>query len=105
MSKTLREVFSQVKPGEQQVGAMEAAKEGIQAVAPGLSLREIFSDIKAEMKDQLAHGAHELAAALFNGSPFVMYARGGRDDNEPQQGLPETQQEMKQERDRGGLEM
>ena len=104
MSKTLREVFSQVKPGEQQIGAMEAAKEGIQAVAPGLSLREIFSDIKAEMKDQLAHGSHELAAALFNGSPFVMYGRGGHDDG-PQHGLPETQQEMKQERDRGGVEM
>lgn len=104
MSKTLREVFSPVKPGEQQVGAMEAVKEGIQAVAPGLSLREIFSDIKAEMKDQLAHGSHELAAALFNGSPFVMYGRGGHDDG-PQHGLPETQQEMKQERDRGGLEL
>jgi hypothetical protein len=103
MSKTLREVFSQVKPGEQQVGAMEAAKEGIQAVAPGLSLREIFSDIKAEMKDQLAHGSHELAAALFNGSPFVMYARGGHDEG-PQHGLPE-QPELQQERDRGGLEM
>ncbi len=104
MSKKLREVFSQVKPGEQQVGAMEAAKEGIQAVAPGLSLREIFSDIKAEMKDQLAHGSHELAAALFNGSPFVMYARGGHDEG-PQHGLPETQQEIQQERDRGALEM
>ncbi len=104
MSKTLREVFAQVKPGEQQVGAMEAAKEGIQAVAPGLSLREIFSDIKAEMKDQLAHGSHELAAALFNGSPFVMYGRGGHDDG-PQHGLPETQQEMQKERDRGALEM
>lgn len=104
MSKTLREVFSQIKPGEQQVGAIEAAKEGIQAVAPGLSLREIFSDIKAEMKDQLAHGSHELAAALFNGSPFVMYGRGGQDDG-PQHGLPEAQQELQQERDRGGLEM
>lgn len=102
MAKNIREVFGQAKAGEQQIGAMEAVKEGIQAVAPGLSLREIFSDIKAEMKDQLAHGSHELAAALFNGSPFVMYARGGRDDNEPQPGSPEVQQ---QERDRGGREL
>lgn len=102
MAKNIREVFGQVKAGEQQIGAMEAVKEGIQAVVPGLSLREIFSDIKAELKDQLVHGSHELAAALFNGSPFVMYARGGRDDNEPQQGSPEVQQ---QERDRGGREM
>jgi hypothetical protein len=102
MAKNIREVFGQAKAGDQQIGAVEAVKEGIQAVAPGLSLREIFSDIKAEMKDQLAHGSHELAAALFNGSPFVMYARGGRDDNEPQPGSPEVQQ---QERDRGGREM
>jgi hypothetical protein len=102
MAKNVREVFGQVKAGDQQIGAMEAVKEGIQAVAPGLSLREIFSDIKAEMKDQLAHGSHELAAALFNGSPFVMYARGGRDDNEPQPGSREVQQ---QERDRGGREL
>ena len=102
MAKDIREVFGQVKAQDQQIGAMEAVKEGIQAVAPGLSLREIFSDIKAEMKDQLAHGSHELAAALFNGSPFVMYARGGRDDNEQQHGSPEVPQ---QERDRGGREM
>ena len=102
MAKNIREVFAQAKAGDQQIGAVEAVKEGIQAVVPGLSLREIFSDIKAEMKDQLAHGSHELAAALFNGSPFVMYARGGRDDNEPQHGSPEVQQ---QERDRGGREM
>ena len=102
MAKNIREVFGQAKAGDQQIGVVEAVKEGIQAVAPGLSLREIFSDIKAEMKDQLAHGSHELAAALFNGSPFVMYARGGRDDNEPQPGSPEVQQ---QERDRGGREM
>ena len=102
MAKNIREVFGQVKAGDQQIGAVEAVKEGIQAVAPGLSLREIFSDIKAEMKDQLAHGSHELAAALFNGSPFAMYARGGRDVNEPQHGSPEVPQ---QERDRGGREM
>ena len=101
MAKNIREVFGQVKAGDQQIGALEAVKEGIQAVAPGLSLREIFSDIKAEMKDQLAHGSHELAAALFNGSLFVMHARGGRDD-EPQHSSPEVQQ---QERDRGGREL
>ena len=103
MAKNIREVFGQAKAGEQQIGAMEAVKEGIQAVAPGLSLREIFSDIKAELKDQLAHGAHELAAALFNGAPFVMYGRGGRDDA-PQHASPEVQQQ-EQERDRGGREM
>ncbi len=109
--KNIREVFSQDKAGDQQIGALEAVKEGIQAVAPGLSLRAIFSDIKAEMTEQLAHGAHELAAALFNGSAFVMYGGNGH-DNEKQNGSPEVQQQehdrgqaQQQERDRGGREM
>lgn len=101
MARNIREVFGPEKAGEQKIGAMEAVKEGIQAVAPGLSLRQIFGDIKDEMKEQLKHGSHELSAALFNGAPFVMYGRGGR-DNEPQHGSPEVQQ---QEHDRGGLEM
>jgi hypothetical protein len=111
MTKNIREVFGQPEAGDQQIGAVEAVKEGIQAVAPGLSLRAIFSDLKAEMTEQLAHGAHELAAALFNGSPFVMYGRGGH-DQEPQNGSPEVQQQerdrgeiQQQERDRGGREM
>jgi hypothetical protein len=101
MAKNIREVFGQDKAGERKIGAVEAVKEGIQAVAPGLSLREIFSDIKAELKDQLAHGAHELSSMLFTGNSYVQYARHGRDD-QPQQDVPEVQQ---QERDRGGREM
>ena len=101
MAKNIREVFGQDKAGEQQIGALEAVREGFQAVAPGLSLRKIFGDIKNELTEQLKHGSHELSAALFNGSPFVMYARGGR-DNEQHQGSPEVQQ---QEQERGGREM
>jgi hypothetical protein len=65
---------------------MEAVKEGVQAVAPGLSLSKMFGDINAELKQQAAHGAHEMAAALFSGSAFIMYPRtkDGRDDP-PQQ--------------------
>jgi len=32
------------------------------------------------MRQMGAHGAHELAAALFNGGAFVMYPRGSRED-------------------------
>ena len=105
MAKNIREVFGQDKAPAQQIGALEAVKEGFQAVAPGLSLRKIFGDIKNELTEQLKHGSHELSAALFNGSPFVMYARGGRDNeqqNEQQQGSPEVQQ---QEQERGGREI
>jgi methionine aminopeptidase len=101
MAKNLREVFGPEKAGEQKIGVLEAVKEGIQAVAPGLSLREIFSDIKAEMKDQLAHGSHELSSMLFTGNSYVQYARHGRDD-QSLHGSPEVQQ---QEQDRGGREM
>jgi hypothetical protein len=77
-------------------------KDGVQAIAPGLSLSNILSDIGSELKQQAAHGAHELAAALFNGSAFVMYPRHGRDDD-PKHGLSQDAQQQEQSRD--GREM
>lgn len=88
MSRQTREFFEQVK-------------EGVQAVAPGLSLSKILGDIGNELKNQAAHGGHELAAALFNGSPFVMYPRTKEGKEDPEHGLSEKQQEQ----DRGGREM
>ncbi len=95
-----KEAFKEMMKPEQSIGALEAVKEGIQAVAPGLSLSKILGDIGAELKEQAAHGAHEMAAALFNGSAFVMYPHQGRHE-EPQHGLPEQQQEQS----RGGREL
>ena len=66
----MKEAFKKIME-EPPKGATEAAREGIQAVAPGLSLSKILNDIGSEMKQQAAHGAHELAAVLFNGSGFV----------------------------------
>ena len=100
MSKQSREFFAQVKSGEQ-IGALEAAREGIQAVAPGLSLSKMLSDVGAELKNQLAHGSHEMSAALFNGSAFVMYPRTKEGVDDPQHDLGAPQQEM----ERGGREM
>jgi hypothetical protein len=100
MSKNSREFFERIKDGEKPMGPIETMKEGIQAVAPGLSLSRILGDIGNELKNQAAHGSHEMAAALFNGNSFVMYPRQqGHDD--PQHGLAEQQQEQ----DRGGREM
>jgi hypothetical protein len=100
MAKNLREVFGPQNAEEQKIGPIEAVKEGIQTVAQRLSLREIFGEIKDEMKEQLKHGSHELASALFTGNGYVQYARKESRD-EPQHELPEQQQE----RDRGGREM
>jgi len=100
------------------MGALEAVKEAFQAVAPGLSWDQIVGDVGHEMTEKLSQGAHELAAALFQGSGYVMYPRGTRDDHGmdghgvhgPEQGQGEQQaaqdvQHEPQEQERGGREM
>jgi hypothetical protein len=107
--------------GEQQsMGAMEAIKEAFKEVrdviAPGLTWDKIIGDLGNEFKQQGAHGAHEVAAALFNGNAFVMYPRNsGKDDHGvhgPEQSPQQAQdgQEMQQEApsqqlERGGRRM
>ena len=56
-------------------------KEVAQSIAPGLSWDKIVGDVGHELNEKLGQGAHELAAALFNGSGFVMYPRGTRDNH------------------------
>jgi len=103
MSKQSREFFEQIKDVEKSMGPIEAMKERVQAIAPGLSLSKILGDIGTELKDQAAHGAHELAAALFRGTDaFVMYPRQNH-DKAPEHGMP--QETPQQEQDRGGREM
>ena len=80
MSKATRQVFEQLKSGE----PVETGKP----LLPGLTLGKILSDIRSELKDMGAHGVHEMAAALFNGSGFVMYPRGTGQVEDPQHGLP-----------------
>lgn len=61
---------------------------------PGLKNGKFFSDIGKELKQQVEHGAHELAAALFHGNAFVMYPREDQAKEDPQR-----------EQERGGREM
>jgi hypothetical protein len=102
---------------------LRALKETAVAVAPGL--KDLGADLKHEGKQQLAAGAHELAAALFNGNAFVMYPRTGKNDpgkddpsqsqgghgvhgpeNSPTQGQGGMQQESPtQQHERGGRSM
>src|SRR5438552_484374 len=111
------ELFGQ---GQEQkpMGALEAVKEAFQSIASGLSWDKIAGDVGHEMKQQVAFGAHELAAALFNGSGFVMYPRGTRDDHgkdghgvhgpEQEQGEQSSVEKLHQEgqqQERGGREM
>ncbi len=43
--------------------------------------QRFVKEVGAELMHKAAHGAHEGAAALFNGSAFVMYPRGQHDDH------------------------
>jgi hypothetical protein len=68
-------------------------------------LKEAPREMGAELKQMGAHGSHELAAALFNGSAFVMYPRASRENQQrvedPQQGVsPEAQKQQ----EHGGME-
>ena len=88
MSQRTRQFFEALKEG-----AVEAAQ-----------------DIGAELTQLANHGRTEVAAALFNGSPFVMYMRETHttEQQTPDHGLPPEaarQQEAQAEQERGGREM
>ena len=87
MSQRTRQFFEALKEG-----AAEAAQE-----------------IGAELKQLANHGRTEVAAALFNGSPFVMYMRETHttEQQTPDHGLPPeaAKPEAQQEQERGGREM
>ena len=59
-------VLSEIMKAEP-MGAIEAIKEGVQAIAPGLSLSNILSDIGSELGRLGVQGQMEMASALFNG--------------------------------------
>ena len=94
MSKATKAFFEQLKAGEPKISMMEAVKDGVQAVAPGLSLSKILSDVGSEMSQLFDHGRTELAAALFSGHAHVMYMKGQEQVEQPQlQGVTEKQHE------------
>jgi hypothetical protein len=109
MTQNQQNLSQQLFGGPQQsITALGAVKEGFLAIAPGL--KDFGREVKAELKQMGAHGAHELAAALFNGGAFVMYPRGSKDDpaqNGPQHEEQATKegQDQQQTTDRGGMGM
>jgi hypothetical protein len=87
-----------------------SAKKLFESLAEAFpALKDFKSDLVNEGVHQVGAGAHELAAALFNGSGFVMYPRQtGHDDqnhgvNGPDVQAPETPQvESGNEMEHGG---
>ncbi len=103
----------QEQPAITALGAvMEGLKEFRDNMYPGLTWDKISSDLGQEFKQQVAHGAHELAAALFgNGnSAFVMYPRSIGKDDQPTVEQTQDDQSMQQDTlsqhlERGGRSM
>jgi hypothetical protein len=111
------ELTEQLYGGQQQrIGTMEAVKEAFKEfrdnMYPGLTWDKIATDIGQELKHQVGAGAHELAAALFNGNAFVMYPRSAdaKDDHgvhgpEQTQDNRMEQEAPSQHLERGGRSM
>src|SRR5690349_18313406 len=75
---------------EKPMGAMDGSTQGIKEgmTAYGQGIASLFKGAVnvaygQEMKGFVAHGAHESASLLFNGSAFVMYPRNanGKEDH------------------------
>ena len=55
-------------------------------------LTKAAHEMGSELRQMASHGSHESAALLFNGSAFVMYPRGTRDDPAHQPDPPQIEQ-------------
>jgi len=110
MSKAAEKFFENIKPPEQSIGAIEAVKEAVQAIAPGLSLSKFFNDIVETSVDMWNHGRTELVEGILNAHDgHIMYMKGEKDisqDKAPDHGLPvEAVKQPEVEQDRGGMGM
>jgi hypothetical protein len=108
MSQASRKFFDAAKqPPQEGIGAIEAAKEGILAIFPGM--RGMGSEMANELKRLAVQGSAELAGALFNGHAYVPYGQGQTIDftsNEGADTPPAPQRgEQEKEQERGGREM
>jgi len=111
MTEKEKELASQIfgQQQEQSRGFLGAIKDAIQSIMPGLSMEKIASDLGKEVTHQVGMGAHEISAAIFNNSAFVMYPRGSKDDHMQEQGKDVQQPEHgvhgpEQQRDQPHLE-
>jgi len=106
MTDNERELSQQLFGGqERSMGALEALKEAVLTVAPGLT------DLVQESKEELTHmgnlGRSELANALFGNGAFVLYSHEPENDRGKEG--PEQAQDMHQDHgqhlERGGRSM
>ena len=67
-------------------------------------LKEAPREMGSELRQMGAHGCHELAAALFNGSAFVMYPRAPREGQRVEDQQPDVAPETQKQQERGGIE-
>jgi hypothetical protein len=91
MKNELKEEFAELaKPQVTVVSAVtEGIKVGLGAFVGGFF--DVLQSVPKEIKDMANHGRTELAAALFNGSAYVMYQRGMH--GQPEKGGEELNKE------------
>jgi hypothetical protein len=75
MSEASRQFYEQIKSG-QEITPLQAVKEGVQAIAPGLSFGNILEGVKGELGRLGVQGQMELASAIFGNGAFVPYGPG-----------------------------
>src|ERR1700722_8889547 len=103
-----KEAFQKIVQPEPSMGAIEAVKEGMQAIAPGLTLSNILSDIGSGLGRLGVQGQMEMASGPFNGSAFVPYGPGAdppAPEQSPDHGLPieaMRQPEVEKQQEMGG---
>jgi hypothetical protein len=68
-------------------------------------LKEAPREMGSELRQMGAHGCHELAAALFNGSAFVMYPRAPREGQRVEDQQQGVTPEVQKQQERGGMEL
>jgi hypothetical protein len=109
VAKEKQQFIEAMKTGEQGAGIVEAIKDSVQAVAPGLTFSNIISDIGAELGRLGVQGQMEMASAIFSGSAFVPYGPGQYTPEspapEPGKAPIEAPQQPEVQQERGGMEM
>lgn len=109
MANEEQQLSEMLKQPDQSRGLLDAVKDAVQAIAPGLSLNKMLSDVGSELERLGVQGQMELASALWTGNAFVPYGPGQytpTPEQAPDHGLPvEAVKQPEVEQGRGGMEM
>jgi hypothetical protein len=106
VGKAVEKFWEGVQAGadqQQSLSAMQALGQGLKTAIGSYAGALVDVVYSQEMKEFAAHGAHEAASAIFNGSAFVMYPRSAhsREDPQPTHGLGDAKAAPEQQQSQG----